>query len=87
MTGPESLKQNSKDLWGWTDAHAAGRACLLALEVKWTGAEVMYIVAEDHCAPEQDSESLAEEHYPTTVLRKSMGPNEGYVLSTFVGIG
>lgn len=78
--GLEAAIQNSKDLFGWTDAKAAGRACLLALEVSWTGMEVMYIVGEEHCATGCDAETLLQECFPTAVLKKRLEPNEGCVL-------
>ncbi|CAE6512745.1 unnamed protein product [Rhizoctonia solani] len=80
MSGEESLKKNSLDLWGWTESLAAGRACLLALEVEWTGAEVIYIIGEEHCVVpgEGTTEELAKRYFPEAVLRKKFGPQEGF---------
>ncbi|KAJ1311536.1 hypothetical protein OPQ81_010020 [Rhizoctonia solani] len=80
MSGEESLKKNSFDLWGWTESIAAGRACLLALEAEWTGAEVMYIIGEEHCVVpgEGTAEELAKRYFPRAVLRKNFGPQEGF---------
>ncbi|CAE6492042.1 unnamed protein product [Rhizoctonia solani] len=80
MSGEESLKVNSFDLWGWIECPAAGRACLLALEVEWTGAEVIYIVGEEHCVVpgEGTTEELARKYFPEAVLRKKFGPQEGF---------
>jgi hypothetical protein len=77
MSGDESLLKNAKDLWGWTQSHAAGRACLLAVEAVWTGCEVMYVVGEEHCVPGWDAEALAEVYFPDAVLRKRLAPDEG----------
>lgn len=70
MQGAESLLKNAHDLWGWTESRAAGRACLLALEAEWTGAEIFYAIAEDHCVPNGDSEGLAKEYFPEAVIRR-----------------
>ncbi|CAE6449540.1 unnamed protein product [Rhizoctonia solani] len=79
MSGEELLKKNSLDLWGWTECVAAGRACLLALEVDWTGAEVIYVIGEEHCVPpgEGTTEELAKRFFPEAVLRKNFEPQEG----------
>jgi hypothetical protein len=77
MQGAESIRKNARDLWGWTESHAAGRACLLALEVDWTGAEVFYVIGEEHCVPDVDAEALAKEFFPEAVLRKRLEPREG----------
>lgn len=78
MRGAESLLKNAKDLWGWTETRAAGRACLLALEVEWTGAEIFYAIGEEHCVPDVDSEALAKEYFPEAVLRQQFTrPDEG----------
>ncbi|CAE6471000.1 unnamed protein product [Rhizoctonia solani] len=80
LSGEESLKKNSLDLWGWTESFAAGRACLLALEVEWTGAEVMYIIGEEQCVlpGECTTEELAKRYFPEATLRKDFGPQEGF---------
>lgn len=67
----------SKDMWGWTDLRAAGRACLLGLEVEWTGAEVFYIVGPEHCADEHDALELAAKFYPETKVASSMRAESG----------
>ncbi|ELU41412.1 Epimerase domain-containing protein [Rhizoctonia solani AG-1 IA] len=79
FSGEESLKRNSFDLWGWTESVAAARACLLALEVEWTGAEVMYIIGEEQCVlpGEATTEELAKRYFPDAVLRKKFGPQDG----------
>lgn len=68
----------SKDMWGWTDLRAAGRACLLGLEVEWTGAEVFYIVGPEHCADGHDALELAARFYPETKVASSMRANSGF---------
>ncbi|KAF8707820.1 GDP-mannose 4,6 dehydratase, partial [Rhizoctonia solani] len=79
FSGEESLKRNSFDLWGWTESVAAARACLLALEVEWTGAEVIYIIGEEQCVlpDEATTEELAKRYFPDAVLRKKFGPQDG----------
>ncbi|QRV90790.1 UDP-galactose 4-epimerase [Ceratobasidium sp. AG-Ba] len=64
MTGAEALRDNAKDLWGWTDSLAAGRAILLALE--------------EHCADGVKAEDLAKVHFPEAVMKKKMGDKEGF---------
>ncbi|CAE6407497.1 unnamed protein product [Rhizoctonia solani] len=80
FSGEQSLKHNSFDLWGWTESLAAGRACLLALEVEWTGAEVIYIIGEEQCVlPEEGTtEELAKRYFPEAALRKKFGSQEGF---------
>ncbi|KDQ11483.1 hypothetical protein BOTBODRAFT_162803 [Botryobasidium botryosum FD-172 SS1] len=82
---PEKKKQgddvagNSQDLWGYVLSSAAGRACLLAMEVDWTGHEVMYIVGEEHCADGHDASALAKAHYPEAEIREGLkGPSAFY---------
>lgn len=67
----------SKDMWGWTDLRAAGRACVLALEVEWTGAEVLYIVGPEHCADGHSALDLAARFYPKTKVASSMRAESG----------
>ncbi|QRV75977.1 UDP-galactose 4-epimerase [Ceratobasidium sp. AG-Ba] len=67
-----------KDMWGWTDLRAAGRACMLGLEVEWTGAEVFYIVAPEHCAGGHSALELAARFYPDTKVASTMGPKSGF---------
>ncbi|KAJ1311537.1 hypothetical protein OPQ81_010021 [Rhizoctonia solani] len=67
-----------KDLWGWTDLRAAGRACMLGLEVEWTGAEVFYIVGPEHCANGHSALDLAAKFYPDTKVASSMRPESGF---------
>ncbi|CAE6422149.1 unnamed protein product [Rhizoctonia solani] len=80
FSGEKSLKRNSFDLWGWTESVAAARACLLALEVEWTGAEVMYTIGEEHCVlpDEGTTEELAKRYFPEATLRKKFGSQEGF---------
>ncbi|KAG8740092.1 UDP-glucose 4-epimerase 5 [Ceratobasidium sp. 414] len=73
-----------KDMWGWTDLRAAGRACMLALEVEWTGAEAFYIVGPEHCAGGHDALELAARFYPETKVASTMCPNSGWVVATAV---
>ncbi|KAG9118399.1 hypothetical protein FRC07_007104 [Ceratobasidium sp. 392] len=74
----DDVQHGATDLWGWTDALAAGRAMLLALEVPWTGCEIMYVVGEEHCADGMKAEDLAKKHFPDAVLRRKMGDKEGF---------
>ncbi|CAE6480922.1 unnamed protein product [Rhizoctonia solani] len=67
-----------KDMWGWTDLRAAGRACMLGLEVEWTGTEVFYIVGPEHCANGHSALDLAAKFYPDTKLASSMCPESGF---------
>lgn len=77
MQGPESIRKNSRDLWGWTESGAAGRACLLALEADWTGAEIFYAIGEEHCVPGGNAEAMAKEFFPSAVLRTRLEPGQG----------
>ncbi|KAF8609695.1 NAD(P)-binding protein [Ceratobasidium sp. AG-I] len=67
-----------KDMWAWTDLRAAGRACMLGLEVEWTGAEVFYIVAPKHCAGKYDALELAAQFYPETKVASTMRSDRGF---------
>lgn len=66
-----------KDMWGWTDLRAAGRACMLGLEVDWTGSEIFYIVGPEHCAGSHDALELAARFYPETKVASSMRADSG----------
>lgn len=66
-----------KDMWGWTDLRSAGRACMLGLEVEWTGAEVFYIVGPTHCAGAHDALELAAQFYPETKVASTMRSDSG----------
>ncbi|KAG9099028.1 UDP-glucose 4-epimerase 5 [Ceratobasidium sp. 370] len=78
MLGADAVKRNAVDLWGWTDSLAAGRAMLLALEVPWTGCEVMYVVGEEHCADGLKAEELARTYFPEASVRIKMGDAQGF---------
>ncbi|QRW19034.1 3-beta hydroxysteroid dehydrogenase/isomerase family protein [Rhizoctonia solani] len=67
-----------KDMWGWTNLRAAGRACILGLEVEWTGAEVFYIVGPQHCANGHSALDLASQFYPDTKVANSMRSDSGF---------
>ncbi|KAG9077830.1 hypothetical protein FS749_010225 [Ceratobasidium sp. UAMH 11750] len=78
MLSTEAVKSNAVDLWGWTDSLAAGRAMLLALEVPWTGCEVMYVVGEEHCADGLKADELARTYFPEASVRSKMGDAQGF---------
>jgi UDP-glucose 4-epimerase len=52
-----------KHLWAYTRTEAAARACLLALDARFTGHEAFYIVAPDTTS-DAPSLELAARHYP-----------------------
>jgi nucleoside-diphosphate-sugar epimerase len=63
--------QDGKDLWGYTPITMAVEAALNAVERDFTGAEVVYVVADDTWNP-RDSDQLAKDYYPDVPLRHPM---------------
>jgi nucleoside-diphosphate-sugar epimerase len=66
-----------KNLWAYTRADAAARACLLALTADFTGHEVFYITAPDTMADEPSLE-LKQEHYPEVELRGDLSGRKSF---------
>jgi len=71
------LPELAKHLWAYTGRDAAARASLLAVEGRFTGHEVFYIVAPQatHPAP---SRELAALHYPAVPIRGAFGGNASF---------
>ena len=57
-----------KHLWAYTGAEAAARACLLSIEVPFTGHEVFYIVGPDTTI-DAASRDAAQRHFPNVPIR------------------
>jgi UDP-glucose 4-epimerase len=62
------LPDLAKHLWAYTRREPAARACLLAVDGRFAGHEVFYIVAPDttHTRPSQE---LAREYFPDVPIR------------------
>ncbi|WP_199853026.1 NAD(P)-dependent oxidoreductase [Plantactinospora sp. BC1] len=66
-----------RDLWGYTLARPAARACLLALTADFTGHQVCYVVAPETTS-DIPSEELRREHYPEVPVRGELRGNQGF---------
>ena len=73
-------QQTSKHLWGYTLREPAARACLLAIEGKFAGHEVFYIVAPD-TSNDIPSMELAARYYPQVPIRGDLGGNRSFFSS------
>ncbi|MEO7223732.1 MAG: NAD(P)-dependent oxidoreductase [Devosia sp.] len=76
----QPLPDRSKHLWGYTTRDAAARACLLAVDGKFTGHEVFYIVAPD-TTHTRASANLASEHFPRVSIRSGLEGNTSFFSS------
>ncbi len=66
-----------RQLWGYTLAESAARACLLALEADFTGHEVFYIVAPETMV-DTPSLELRARHYPEVPLHADLPGTTGF---------
>ncbi|GAA3766465.1 NAD(P)-dependent oxidoreductase [Plantactinospora mayteni] len=66
-----------RDLWGYTLARPAARACLLALTADFTGHQVCYVVAPQTTTG-TPSEELRREYYPDVPVRGELRGNQGF---------
>ena len=70
-----------RNLWGYTCAEAAARACLLALSAKFKGHEVFYIVGPDTTL-DVPSRELARRFLPGIPIRDTLGGDCSFFDST-----
>ncbi|MDW5327539.1 NAD(P)-dependent oxidoreductase [Plantactinospora sp. KLBMP9567] len=66
-----------RDLWGYTLARPAARACLLALTADFAGHQVCYVVAPKTTSG-IPSEELRREYYPEVPVRGELRGNQGF---------
>ncbi|MGH2928582.1 MAG: NAD-dependent epimerase/dehydratase family protein, partial [Solirubrobacteraceae bacterium] len=66
----------TKELWGYTVAAAAARACVDSLTGSWFGSEAFYLIAPRTIATRPSAELVAE-HYPQVSLRRSLVGDQG----------
>lgn len=70
-------QDTAKHLWGYTLREPAARACLLAIEGKFTGHEVFYITAPD-TSNDIPSMELAARYYPQVPIRGDLSGNTSF---------
>jgi nucleoside-diphosphate-sugar epimerase len=79
--GEERLRQRAdvcrRDLWGYTTADGAARACLAALEATYRGHERFFVVADRTCCP-LPSLRLRAEYYAAVPLRGDLPDNRSF---------
>ncbi|MFY1688293.1 NAD-dependent epimerase/dehydratase family protein [Plantactinospora sp. WMMB782] len=73
---PELPGQAARELWGYTLAAAAARACLLALTADFSGHQVCYVVAP-RTVTSTPTEELCRKYYPEVPVRGELGGNQG----------
>lgn len=66
-----------KDLWGYTVLADAVQACLAAVQVNFTGSEVIYVVAPTTSSARPTAE-LAAEYYPGVEVRGDLSGHNGF---------
>lgn len=67
----------AKHLWAYTRRDAAAEACVLAVEVPFTGHEAFYIVAPDTIS-ETPSPELAAQHFPDVPTKEGWGGHRSF---------
>lgn len=72
---PELIAE--RQLWGYTLADAAARACLLGVTADFAGHETFYIVAPETMV-ETPSLELRARHYPEVPLRRDLAGTTGF---------
>jgi UDP-glucose 4-epimerase len=72
---PERIAE--RQLWGYTLADAAARACLLGVTADFAGHETFYIVAPQTMV-DTPSLELRERHYPDVPLRGDLAGTSGF---------
>ena len=72
---PELIAE--RQLWGYTLAEAAARACLLSVTADFAGHEVFYVVAPETMV-DTPSLELRARHYPEVPLRGELAGNAGF---------
>lgn len=70
-------QEAAKHLWGYTLREPAARACLLAIESKFAGHEVFYIVAPD-TSNDIPSMELAARYYPQVPIRGDLSGTRSF---------
>lgn len=73
-------KEMAKHLWAYTLYDAAARACLLALEPRYTGHEVFYIVAPD-TVQDVPTLELAGRFFPDVPIRSDLSGHRSFFSS------
>jgi nucleoside-diphosphate-sugar epimerase len=68
---------SAKHLWAYTLREPAAQACLLAVDGKFTGHEVFYIVAPD-TTHEVPSHELAAQHFPGVPIRGDLSGHKSF---------
>src|SRR5215510_6088093 len=66
-----------KNLWAYTSAEAASRACLLSLTADFSGHEAFYIVAPDTIA-DLPSLELKQKYFPDVLVRGDLSGNKSF---------
>jgi UDP-glucose 4-epimerase len=72
---PERIAE--RQLWGYTLADAAARACLLGVTAGFSGHETFYIVAPQTMVDTPSAE-LHARHYPEVPLRRELAGTSGF---------
>ncbi|MEY2847297.1 MAG: hypothetical protein RL076_2843 [Chloroflexota bacterium] len=67
---------NAKQLWAYTLAESAARACLAIIDAPYVGHEVFFIVSPTTVMAEKTSDLIAQWH-PNTRVTKALADNEG----------
>lgn len=73
-------QQTAKHLWGYTERAAAALACLLAVDDRYRGHEVFYVVAPD-TTNEIPSRELAAMYYPDVPIRGDLSGTRSFFSS------
>lgn len=71
------MEKVAGDLWAYTRADAAAKACFKGLGVTWKGHEAFFIVAPENLLG-QDSESLRQQYYPHVQTLRPLQGSEGF---------
>ena len=72
----KNTDSNAKQLWAYTLAESAARACLAIIDAPYVGHEVFYIVSPTTVMAEKTSDLIAQWH-PQTRVTKPLGDHEG----------
>jgi nucleoside-diphosphate-sugar epimerase len=77
-------QHTARHLWGYTGREAAARACLLAVDDRYRGHEVFYVVAPD-TTNEIPSRDLAARYYPDVPIVSDLSGNSSFFSSAKAG--
>ena len=70
-------EETYKHLWAYSDPISSAKACLLSLQVGWTGHEAFFIVAPLTIS-HKDSMELKNEYYPHVKMKKHLEGKCGF---------